>query len=474
MALIPFPAMTAEGRKAQETGGRLINCYAAEIKGAPAAPVIWTRSAGMRRLSGAEALNGCRGMIPIGGVLLRVLKDRVDATSEGEGTFTTTELGPLEGDLPVTLAQNNASPVPDTVCVTENGTFTLFGDAAPAAFADGDLPVVNSVSQIDGYIVFTTAGGQLWTTDLNSTAVATNAFEGLPEGSLLRAIEFGNEIYAFGSWGFRVYRNAGLSPFPLEYTGVKRDVGLAGTHAVAGGQDGWAEALLFAGSDSRVYRIDGYQPVPVSTADVSRAIEGAADRSALQAMVYMAGGEAFWVLTNPGKWTFEYNLATGLWNERASFGRTDWRARQATRMFDRWVCGDAGTDGLFQIVAGLGSEHGDPLIYSLSSGIVSAFPRRLNAIRTWLRFSVGHGIVDGQDPIETDPLVRSSWSRDGGVTFDHPLERPLGREGAFDQVVTIGNSGPSTGQGLQLRLDVSDPVHAGFTGAEAEFEVLAP
>ena len=84
-----------------------------------------------------------------------------------------------------------------------------------------------------------------------------------------------------------------------------------------------------------------------------------------------ATGEAFWALTSPSEWTWEYNLTTGLWNERASYQRNDWRARSTIRAFDLWLCGDAATGDLFEVAAGLGSERGEPLVYTLFSGVLS-------------------------------------------------------------------------------------------------------
>jgi len=474
MAVIPFPAMSAAGRKAQESGGRLINCYAREVLGAPANPVLWARSAGLRRIVSAGTGQNCRGLVSIGSVLVHILDEKAHAVTRSGDGYVSTELGALSGAAPITIAQNNALPTPNTVCVTEIGAFNLFSDAAPSSFADGDLSGPNSVTSLDGYLVFTTAGGRIQASDLNSVSVASNSFEDVPEGSLLRGIVFNNELYAFGAWGFRVYQNAGTSPFPLEYARVKRDIGLAGTHAIAGDQEGWSDALIFAGSDNRVYRMEGYTPVPISTPDVSRSLESVADRSSLTAAVYVSEGYSFWTLTSPGNWTWEYNLSTGLWNEKQSYGRGDWRGRRSIRMFDRWIVGDVASSDLLETVAGLGAEGNDPLVYTLYSGVLSGFPNRINAVRSWFRLTAGIGVATGQVPIETNPRVAISWSRDGGVTFGNSLFRDLGSEGDNDTLVTIGNTGFSSSKGLQFRLSISDPVHAGFMGGEAQIEAAAP
>lgn len=471
MTAIPFPALSTPGRTGQETGGRLINCYVVEIKGAPANPVLWQRSPGLRRIVEITDHSGCRGLITIGSTLLHILGGQVYSVIRSGTTFTATALGALAGTAPVTVAKNNAV-TPNVVAVTENGVFNLFASSAPIAFADGDLPAVNSVTQIDGYLIFSTAGGQIWATGLNNVSVATNSLEGLPEGQLYRVIEYNNELFAFGNWGFRVYRNAGLSPFPLEYAGIKRDVGIAGTHAIAGDAEGFADALIWVGADRRVYRLEGYTPTPISNSHVSRSLE-AADPTTLQAEVYMAEGDAFWSVTSPSQFTWDYNLTTGLWNERKSYGRNEWRARRTIREFDRWIAGDLLTGDLFEVAPAYGFERDDPHVYELYSGLISAAPNRLNAKQSWFSFTSGLGVAAGIDPIETDPRVDIRLSRNGGASWGPWKSRGLGKEGDFDKVVRIGNGGRTSPKGLQYHLRISDPVHASFIGGEADLEVFA-
>ena len=472
MAMIPFPAMSAPGRRAAETGGRLINCYASEIKGATASTIIWNRCPGLVRRAQISDHAGCRGLVGIGNVLITILNGQVYGITRTGSAYSVLSLGALAGSRPCTFAQNTAG---NTVTVTENGAFNLFAGAAPTAFVDGDLPTsVNSVALLENYMIFSTPGGVLWASGLNNVDVTTNSNEAVPEGSLRRCVEFRNELFAFGNWGFRVYQNVGSSPFPLQFV-AKVDVGLAGTHAIAGGEaPGWADALIFAGEDNRVYRLEGYSPVPISDSGVSRALERASERSSLIACVYAVEGEAIWSLTSPGEWTWEYNLATGLWHERQSHGRPDWRARASIRHFDQWIVGDAATGDIAGVVAGQGSEYTDPLAFILYSGVLSRFPNRLNASRSYFNFTAAVGRQAGADPIETDPVVAISWSRDGGATFGRELFRPLGREGQSGIRVSVGNTGLSGAKGLQYRLEITDPVHAAFLGGEADLEVTAP
>ena len=469
---IPFPAMSAPGAKRQETGGKLINCFVREAEGAAAVPYVYRRSAGLAALATISAHTGCRGQIQSGSILLHVLGDRVYSIGLSGGTYTATSLGALSGTDRITVAQNNAS-TPNIVAVCDAGTFNLFTGSAPTSFADGDLPVTNSVTVLDGYFIWSTEAGVIWASDLNSVSVDSNSFEGLPEGHLSRVVEHNNELFAFGDWGFRVYRNAGTSPFPLEYIGVKRDVGIFGTHTIAGFQEGWSDALIFAGADNRVYRMEGYTPIPISTPDVSRDLEAVATRDNVVADAYMAEGDAFFVLTNPGVWTWEYNLTTGLWNQRRSEGYDDWRMRCSVRAFDKWVCGDAITGDLGTVALTHRSEYGNDLKMQLYSGVMHEFPRKIGVNSAYFRFTAGQGDADGLNPIQTDPVARISWSLNGGATFGNPVVRALGAEGDYKDTIRVGRTGLSNSKGVQYLLEISDQVHVGFMGAEADVDVRA-
>ena len=475
MPTIPYPVTSTPGRRSQEGGGRLINTYALEAKGAPARPVRWDRSAGLLPILSNTTHSHCRGLIAIGGVLMVVLDGQVYALSLTGGTFTQTLLGALSGTDRVTIAQNNASPTPHTVVVSTQGVFNLFTDAAPTSFADGDLITPNSISVLNGLFVWTTAGGVIQTSDQNAVSVSSLAVEPLPEGALIRGVVFQNQFYAFGPDFFRVYIDAGTSPFPLRYTRIKRDVGMIGTHAVAGSEQGGPGVLIWVAQDYVVYQMENnYTPAPISTQDVQDDIESAADPSLLEASIYNTRGLSFWVLTNPGVWTWEYCINTGLWNERKSVGRNDWRGRSTIFHFDRWLAGDVASGDVFEISSDVLTEDGDPLPMTIRSGVLSRFPGRLNCVESHFLFTAGQGNADGADPIETDPTVEFRWSLDGGATFGEPVTLPLGKEGEFDATVSLGTTGDSTSRGIQFEHTVYDPVSVAFMGGETGVEELDP
>lgn len=478
MPALPFPISSAPGEKPQEGAGRLFNCRAVKTEEGARFPVVWRRAAGLAQMAHIADDIHLRGAINVSTTAILVMDTEVySMVDSGGGVFTTADLGGLTGTDRITIAKNNAQPSPDIVAVSDQGAFNLFTGLAPTPFVLGSMPQPISVTCQAGYFFFAIGNGQLWASDLNSPTVQSNSFTTVQKrsGGLLRAEAFRDEIFAFGPAGCEVYRDAGAVPFPYEYH-VFIPRGIAGTHAVAGFEEGWANELIWVGDDGIVYQLDGYTPVPVSTDDVSRIIALALREGqgpTLEASVQMEGLFPIWKLTNPGVWTWEYNVATKNWNERESFGTPDQRVSCSFKAFNRWVQGDRTTGLIFGVDETAFLEGTDPLVYRLRSGAGAIFPSRMEIPRLDFDFTTAVGVSTGQVPIQTDPVALISWSKDGGYSFCSPITRKIGKQGEGNHRIKILR-GPATGpKGVVLEIAISDPVHAGFMGCTYAVEQRA-
>lgn len=467
MTEIPFPISSAPGVKPQEGAGRLINVFAEKQEQGAPFPVIWRRTAGLRQILSIADHIHLRGAIQVDSTLIAAFDTRAYAITRSGDVYSASNLGALGGTDMITVAANNAG-TPDIVGVTTAGAFNLFTGSAPTAFADADLPQPVSVNEIDGYLIFPIGDGRIFATGLNAVTVATNSFT--TEQGLVnrRGVTFRGEVFVFGDKWCGVYRDAATSPFPLErrFT-IPR--GIAGTHAIAGWEPGWANELIWVGEDSIVYKMNGYTPIPISSHDVARDIEAAAtagDHDQLEASVYMQGGHAMWRLTYPGNWTWEYNNTTGNWHERKSYGRDDCRASCVVRAFDEWITGDRTTGLLFALDAEYYREGDDPLIAEIYSGPVTQFPTRFGSPRADFNITAAVGSASGEDPVQTEPTVLISWSNDGGFSYGNPVAREIGAQGEGNRVARVNRAGLTGARGKRYRLQVSDPVHFGFMGGQ--------
>lgn len=463
MPNIVFPTSSSPGTRPQESGGRLINAFVEKAPvGAPSSTII-RRSPGLEFLANAAGFSHTRGFLNSGDdLLLWILDERIWSVDED---FVLVNIGQLEGEEPVTTARNN-NATPQMVAVTEVGCFNLFEGSAPTSFADADLPATpTSVCFYEGYFVWSFASGAVYASDLNSVAVNALSFD-TQQGSIVRrVVSFSGRLFAFTNKWTAVYRNAGTSPFPLAEEAII-PTGIIGTHAVAGWEPGWVDVLIWAGEDFNVYRLDGYTPVPISTNDVSRAIEKAVEaglRNFIEAFVYMSGRNAFWVLNCPGLWTWEYNVSTNEWNERKSHNENNWKGMLSIHIFDQWLIGGNNGD-LYRINDEIFQEGTEPLIWQVDSGVMSGFPIRTVIPRASFHITTGVGDFDGV----SNPRVMISWSLDGGHTWGQPVQRRLGGPGETKSYPSIINSGLSRGHGVRYRLVVSDNVHVGLSGGIIE------
>lgn len=460
---IVFPPSSAPGLRPQEGGGRLINAFAeAAPVGAPA-KVIHKRSPGLLKL-GNSGLPHTRGFIDAGsGEVYWIVNNR---QVKFNSSLVPTDVGALAGSDMVTMAKNNKSPA-DVVVVTSDGCFNLFSSGPPTPFGDTDLPPnPTSVCDFDGFFIWTYANGAIYASDLNTVNVAADSFT-TEEGLLVRrGVRFAGNFYAFGDKWTGVYKDVGSLPFPLQRQ-VTIPRGIVSTHAIAGWETGWSNQLLWAGDDFVVYQLNGYTPNPISTDDVSRAIQAsvaAGHRNNIVAYVYMYGSNAFWVLTCQGEWTWEYNLSTNSWNERQSYNQPCWKGLQSVRVFDRWIIGDQFSDEFYQTSESYFLEGLDPLIWQVESGVLHSFPKGIVIPRASFNMTAGVGSF----ATVSDPKVEISWSLDGGYSYGRPVIRRLGMPGETKSHPYVLSGGLSRGQGLRYRLRVSDAVHVGLTGGMIE------
>ena len=464
MTAIPFPLSSSPGEKPQEGGGRLINALAEKTGDGARFPVIWKRTPGLRQQLSIATYTHLRGAILVGSTLIVVLNTRAQTVTVSGVTYSATDRGAIAGTDKVTIAKNNAG-TPNIVCVSTEGCFNLFTASGPSSFADADLPQPNSVCVLDGYFAWSIGDGRFFASDLNAVTVSASSFTTEQGLAGRRVVSFRGEIFYFGDKWTGVYRNAATSPFPFErrFTIAR---GIAGTHAIAGWEPGWANELIWVGEDLKVYRMNGYTPESISTSDVERAIQSCDDTTLLEASVYMHEGNPIWQLTSPGEWTWEHNLKTGNWHERQSYGREDCRMSTAVKAFDVWLSGDRTTGKLFKIDPTYYREADDPLIWTVESGIVANFPARMSAPRADFDFTAATGMASGEDPIQTNPKVRIGTSNDGGYSWGNAVERALGAQGVSNPSVSVNRTGIIKARGRRHRLQVSDPVHVGLMGGQ--------
>jgi hypothetical protein len=467
---ITFPLSTAPGASPQESGGRLVNCYAEPLEDKR---VAYRRAPGLSAFA-TTGRTGYRGALLMPGALVVAELNRLISVTSGG---VVSDIGALAGSLPVTMARNNLNPTPQLAIVTENGAFYSSGGSAPVSWPDADLPAPNSVAFQDGYFFWTIGDSRAFASDLNSSSVNSLSFVTIQSRSsdaLIRGIPYKGVMLFFKTSSCEAWNDtANASPaFPYSRLQVI-DRGLLGANAIAGWQDGFGQ-LLWVGDDGGVYRFTdatSFGLQKVSTPDLDKKIAAVSDKTTLLAGCYVDRGRSVWYLSSP-TWTWEFNLNTEKWNERESFQAGNntgtpfsvWRGQGGTLAFGKWILGDLQTGNLGFVDATNQQEFGQPVRMRLESAPVANFPNRMRVGRMDFNWVTGVGISAGTAS-QQNPQAEISWNDDGGPHFKYPVLRSLGAAGKAGQRVTVLNAGIAGPRGRRVRMDVSDAVYSSFINA---------
>jgi hypothetical protein len=115
--------------------------------------------------------------------------------------------------------------------------------------------------------------------------------------------------------------------------------------------------------------------------------------------------------------------------------------------------------------------RGEPILIQIETGPLGAFPSpiRINALELYLTKGVGRAV--GVDPLETDPDISISISRDGGQTGACRASSRLAAV-AHRRRVRAAIWGQAQNQGVRWRLRESAPLSFAFMGADMLTDVL--
>ncbi len=461
-SIIPFPLSTAPGVHGQESAGRIINGYVEPLGKTAPYSVVHRRAPGLASW-GTTSRTGFRGAVEVGGTFYAAFSGQLEKWTTATGG-TSTNVGTLTGTKKGFFAFNNAV-TPDKVFVDPDGNIATFTTTAVTnSYPDGDLPAVNSVCSIDGYLVFTTGSGKAYATGLNTTSVSALSFgtaESKPDG-LTRCIPYSGQLFLFGGFTTEIWNDVGTTPFPFQRQ-VVIPRGIAGPYCVAGHEDAFGRALCWVGDDNAVYKLNGYTPQKISPPDLDALIEAVTDKTQLEMSVFIARGHAFVVLSST-TWSWVYDLNTSEWAERNSYGITRSRIIGGCHAFtSKWLCGDYSSGNIYSITTSTAQESGNPFRWRIESGPVEKFPVGQRVGRADFNFVTGIGVASGTDPIQTNPTVEISWSDNGGQDWSVPLERKIGKQSDTSGLVSaVACTGRSSWNGRRWRLDISDPVDVGF------------
>lgn len=328
----------------------------------------------------------------------------------------------------------------------------------------------NAVTYLGQRWVFSHDSGRNSYSELNDAldVPALNYFtaESKPDG-MVRAFADGGDLFLLGKQTTEIYQSTGDSDDPfIPLSGTFIDKGCASKHSVVS----FDNAPHWLGDDNVVYRAAGYRPTRISTHAVERAIRDVADKTTIRAFVDHDAGHSFYVLTCDD-WTWAFDAATGVWAERKSLNRPDWRAWPYVAAFGKRIVGDKLNATLYELTDTAYDADGEAIRLEITLPDV---PGELIHDRLELDLGTGAGLNVASTADGYDPQVMLTWSDDGGNTWANERRVSIGRQGAWQTRVRFTRLGKAkTMRGRRYRIAMADPVRHSIMLGDLKAEAVA-
>ncbi len=460
---VDFGTQSSPGRYGPDTGGVHFNAFVESIvEGQPPLPIYST--AGLTLFGNTTDDGGCRGMIPVGNLLYAALGPTI---SQFDLSGASTSLGGVLGDPTrfVSFARNAKAVTPQAVLISDGNPYYITPGVL-AAITDPDLPPPNSVTFADQRVIFGIPDGRIFWSDIDDvTAIDALSFataEGAPDG-LVRVFTHRLDIWIFGKETTEIWRSTANADSPFQrVSGGFIPIGCIAPFSIAS----LADLMFWVGDDCIPYTTGGYTPQALYHPPLSRDIEAMPDKEKLAGYTYSFGGAGFYELSGPN-FTWTLNVSTNKWFQRQSFNRTRGKAQFSAKFGELVIVGDSDLPNLYYLNQYTFVEHTDPLVWTLESPPMHAYPNRISVDRFYADMIFGVGI-NSTDDDEANPLVGLRWSDDGGQSFSREIFKPLGADGQHQTRAVWNNLGTTGRQGRIWKLQVSSPVIRGLLYAAVE------
>lgn len=465
MPPVRFAIQSYQSRSHSLLAQRCVNYYAEAAPGEAKSQIAAFNAPGIKAF-GAGGLGGAvRGLKVMNGVLYAVAGDALYSVNS---SGTATSIDTIDStDGRVSMAVNRASPQ-ELIIVDGTSGWTYDTSNGLVKITDSDFKAAKTVTFIDGYFALDQTGtSNFFISELDNGQSYISTDVGSAEGSPDEVVAvFANhgELWVFGEETIEVYFNSGNTNFPFERINPARiERGCAARFSVAEDDN----TLFWLGDDLIVYRAAGYVPQRVSTHAIEEAIRGYSDASDAYAFIVTIEGHKFYHLIFPtGQAAFVFDIATGLWHERESFGARYFRVSAYAYIYGKHIVGDAFQGKLGELDLDTFAEYG-----STMQGIITAPPvygdgNRIFHRRLEIEVESGVGLTSGQG---SDPQMWLDWSNDGGRTWSQ--QKPFRGMGALGEYkarmrwLRLGSA-----RDRVYRISVSDPVKRAILAGHLDIE----
>jgi len=355
-----------------------------------------------------------------------------------------------------------------------NGQSGYVWDTAARTFSkitDEGYPGAVAASYIDSYLAQVEPFGRFWFHSGLADAKDYNTLdryqsEASPD-AIVTLVVSQFEVVVFNRTTIEFFDNAGTATGTFRNKRAVIERGCAGRYTVVKIDN----TIMWLGDDGVVYRLEGYQAIPVSTGPLQDAIAGSNWEQAF-AYRWEDRKHKCYVLTFPDGRTWCYDVVTRLWVRLASFGLNRLRLNTLTYWNNQWIGGDFQNGRLWALDWKATTDGGQPIVRERVSGVTHANQSRVAIPYAELVVDAGTSQISDADVspelLAADHKITMDYSDDGGRNWSNKRERSLGAQGEYGRRVRFNRMG-STRQRV-YRISTSSPARVDLLGAVAAFE----
>ncbi|MFV7455409.1 putative Ig domain-containing protein [Stenotrophomonas maltophilia] len=275
-----------------------------------------------------------------------------------------------------------------------------------AKITDEGYPGSISSDYLDSYLLGVEPLGRFWFHSNLADATDYNTLdryeaEAAPDKIVGLAVsQF--EVVVFGQRTIEFFFNAGGQTGTFQNRRQSITRGCASRHTI----QKLDNTLFWLGDDGVVYRMEGYAARPVSTRALEKTISGYNWAEAI-AFTWEDRGHKVYYLTFPDGQTFGYDVVSGLWHRRESFGINRWRLSHTQKWGRDWFGGDFQNGRIWQIDWDYSLEGDRPIISERTTGVTADNQSALLLPNAELIFDTGQGPATSPIPFPIQPSMPS-------------------------------------------------------------------
>ncbi len=343
--------------------------------------------------------------------------------------------------------------------VTEGSVYRTDGSTL-SSVTDSDLETPNTVAFINSQLVYDGDAGRFCVSDagdggsINGLNYATAESDA---DDLTCVYTFKQQLFLFGTHTTETWYNSGVGNPPFDrIEGGLMPVGIAGAYAVTNTD----QTLYFLGHDRSIYRLEGYQPIQVSTIAINNAIERYSVVSDCRAFSLKLQGQSFVIFTFPtANKTWAYSETFGAWFE-LSYGVDGGKhlVNGYVYAYGKHLISDYRNGNVYEWDLSTFTDNSDTIIRErvlppITSAPFGAAGQRVIVSQLELILERGVGLATGQG---SAPVLMISYSDDGGRTWSAESQVSPGVMG--DYALKVKYDHFATGYEILYKVRVSDPV----------------